>query len=65
MTAPFNALVLDDSIEIGQVSRPHGNPVATLVGTDEFEVIASIPIAKLEWITIDPCESGTRTPRRP
>lgn len=53
MIAPFNALVLDESIEIGQVIAPN-NPVATLVGTDEFEVIASIPIAKLDWITIDP-----------
>jgi RND family efflux transporter MFP subunit len=51
--APFNALVLDDSIEIGQVITPN-SPVATLVGTDEFEVIASIPIAKLDWITVDP-----------
>ncbi len=53
MIAPFNALVLEDSIEIGQVISPN-SPVATLVGTDEFEVIASIPIAKLDWITIDP-----------
>ena len=53
MIAPFNALVLEDSIEIGQVITPN-SPVATLVGTDEFEVIASIPIAKLDWITIDP-----------
>ena len=53
MIAPFNALVLDDSIEIGQVISPN-SPVATLIGTDAFEVIASIPIAKLEWITIDP-----------
>ena len=53
ITAPFNALVLDDSIELGQIVAPR-SPVATLVGTDEFEVIASIPLAKLPLITIDP-----------
>ncbi|MEE2681284.1 MAG: efflux RND transporter periplasmic adaptor subunit [Planctomycetota bacterium] len=53
VTAPFNAVVLDDSIELGQIIAPR-TTVATLVGTDEFEVIASIPLAKLPLIVIDP-----------
>ncbi|MAJ46826.1 MAG: hypothetical protein CBC35_05905 [Planctomycetes bacterium TMED75] len=51
--APFNALVLNDSIELGQIVAPRAT-IATLVGTDEFEVIASIPLAKLPMIRIDP-----------
>lgn len=48
-TAPFNALVLQESVEVGQVISPL-TPVATLVGTDNFEIVASIPIEKLPWI---------------
>ena len=51
--APFNALVLNDSVELGQIVAPR-SPVATLVGTDEFEVIASIPLAKIPLVVIDP-----------
>ena len=53
ITAPFNAIVLSDSIELGQIVAPR-TTIATLVGTDEFEVIASIPLAKLPLITINP-----------
>ena len=53
LSAPFNALVIEDSVEVGQVVAP-GSRIGTLVGTDQFEVIASVPIAKLDWITIDP-----------
>ena len=53
VTAPFNAIVLSDSIELGQIVAPR-TTIATLVGTDEFEVVASIPLAKLPLILIDP-----------
>ena len=59
--APFNALVLDDSIELGQIVAPR-TTIATLVGTDEFEVIASIPLAKVSMIQIDP-EDPSRNSR--
>ena len=59
--APFNALVLDDSIELGQIVAPR-TTIATLVGTDEFEVIASIPLAKVPMIQIDP-EDPSRNSR--
>ncbi len=46
---PFNALVLNESVETGQLVNPQSS-VATLVGTDEFRVQVSIPIHRLEWI---------------
>ena len=51
-TAPFNALVLNESVETGQVISPLA-PVATLVGTDDFEVFVSISIEKLSLIRVD------------
>ncbi len=49
LRAPFNALVLDESVEIGQLINTRSS-VATLVGTDEFRVQVSVPIRQLEWI---------------
>lgn len=50
LRAPFNALVLNESVEIGQLINTQST-VATLVGTDEFRVQVSVPIQQLEWIT--------------
>ena len=49
LRAPFNALVLKESVEVGQLVNPQ-SAVATLVGTDEFRVQVSVPIKQLEWI---------------
>ncbi len=49
LRAPFNALVLDESVEIGLLINTRSS-VATLVGTDEFRVQVSVPIRQLEWI---------------
>lgn len=49
LRAPFNALVLDESVEIGQLINTRSS-VATLVGTDEFRVQVSVPIQQLDWI---------------
>lgn len=49
--APFNALVLDEFVEIGQRVDP-GFVAATLVGTDEFWVRASLPVNELQWIQL-------------
>ena len=51
LRAPFNALVLDESVEIGQLINPQSS-VATLVGTDEFRVQVSVPIQQLDWISL-------------
>jgi RND family efflux transporter MFP subunit len=48
--APFNALVLEEFIDKGQlVSRQ--TPLATLAGTDEFWVQVSVPVSVLQRIS--------------
>lgn len=44
--APFDAIVLDESVELGQLVSPQ-DTVARLAATDEFWVEASVPIARL------------------
>jgi len=51
ITAPFNAVVLDESIDIGQRVSPGDNAV-TLAGTDSFRVVASVPVDQLQWIDL-------------
>ena len=47
---PFHALVLQESVETGQLVNAQSS-VATLVDVDEFRVQVSVPIHQLEWIT--------------
>ena len=57
--APFNALVLMESVEIGQQVDP-GFVAATLVGTDAYWVQASIPVGQLRWIKLpNPDQTGS------
>jgi len=49
--APFNAMVLSEQVDVGQVVGP-GTPIATLIGTDELWVRVSVPVEKLEVIEI-------------
>jgi len=51
LRAPFNAMVLQESAELGQLLSP-GAPVITLVGTDRFRVRVSIPVEQLIHIAI-------------
>ncbi len=44
--APFDALVLDESVDAGQLVR-EGASVATLAGTNAFWVLASVPADRL------------------
>jgi len=50
LTCPFNAMVLDESVELGQLVSRQAK-LATLVGTDQFWVQVSIPLTKLSRIT--------------
>jgi len=50
LRTPFNALVLSESVEVGQLINTQSS-VATLVGTDEFRAQVSVPIHQLDWIT--------------
>ena len=61
MRAPFNALVLEDMIEIGQVVAPLA-PTATLVGTDVYDVNVSIPLEELAWVTADAGNPADNSP---
>jgi len=49
--APFNALVLDESVDVGQLVTPQTR-LATLVGTDEFWVDVTVPVDRLGFIDI-------------
>jgi multidrug efflux pump subunit AcrA (membrane-fusion protein) len=49
VAAPFDAIVLDEAVELGQLVGPQ-NVVARLAATDEFWVEAAIPIARLPEI---------------
>ena len=51
VVAPFNAMVLEESVEIGQLADS-GSPVCTLIGTDEFWVQATVPISDLKRVRI-------------
>lgn len=46
LVAPFNAMVVNENVDVGQLVGP-GTQVATLVGTDHFWVRVSVPLASL------------------
>ncbi len=51
VTAPFNALVLREQVDLGQLVNPQ-TEVATLVGTDTYWVQMSLPMEHLAWVEI-------------
>jgi RND family efflux transporter MFP subunit len=51
LEAPFNALVLEENVDTGQVVGPQ-TTAATLVGTDRFWVRVAIPVDALPYIRI-------------
>ncbi len=51
IVAPFNALILSESLEVGQRVDP-GFAAATLVGTDEFWVRAAMPVDRLRHVRL-------------
>jgi RND family efflux transporter MFP subunit len=51
LKAPFNAMVIQETAELGQVLSP-GAPIITLVGTDRFRVRIAIPVEQLIHIAI-------------
>jgi RND family efflux transporter MFP subunit len=46
LTAPFNAMVVNENVDVGQLVGP-ATQAATLVGTDAFWVRVSVPLASL------------------
>jgi RND family efflux transporter MFP subunit len=51
LRAPFNAIIIDERIDVGQVVGP-GGPIITLHGTDRFWVQVSVPVEKLSVLDI-------------
>ncbi len=49
--APFNAVIRSRSVDVGMRVSP-GTTLATLAGTDEYWIEASVPVGKLQWIDI-------------
>ena len=63
MHAPFNAMVLTEAAEVGQVLQP-GAPVVTLVGTDRFRVKVSVPVEQLAHVAIPGVNAAGGSPTR-
>lgn len=57
--APFNALVLDEFVEVGQIVGALKD-VAKIVATDEFRVQVGIPYDQLSWLQLPVEEGGHR-----
>lgn len=51
IVAPFNALVIDEQVNVGQLVNPQ-TQLATIVGTDKYWVQVSIPMEALSYISI-------------
>lgn len=51
ITAPFNAMIQQKNVDIGQLVGPQ-SALAVLVGTDAFWVQVSVPVDRLRWFDI-------------
>lgn len=61
--APFNAQILSREVNVGsQVSE--GDELAQLVGIDIYWVEATVPLSKLQWMTIPQSGSEQGSPAR-
>jgi len=49
ITAPFNAVVINEFVDRGQLVSPQSH-LAQLAGTDAFRVEAALPVRDLKWI---------------
>ncbi len=57
--APFDAQVLDRSVNVGSQVSP-GDELGQLVGIDEYWILAAVPIRSLRWIQFpDPDTEGS------
>lgn len=51
LRAPFDGIVIAESVEVGQLIAP-GASVLRLVGTDRYRVRLSLPSSQLRWIDL-------------
>lgn len=61
--APFNAIIRATHVEMGSQVAAQEN-LATLVGTDEYWVQASVPVDRLQWIKIPDSRRHKGAPAR-
>lgn len=59
LKAPFNALVIMKSVELGSMAAANG-PVASLVSTDTFHVQVSIPESQLAYLDVPGAKARVR-----
>ena len=57
LICPFNAMVIDESVEVGQLVSRQAK-LATLVGTDQFWVQVSVPLGRLPRIRFSQAGKG-------
>ncbi len=62
LRAPFNSIVRSESVELGQYVRS-GTEVATLIGTDDIEIVVPLKVDDLRWIVIPEAGSDTKGSR--
>jgi RND family efflux transporter MFP subunit len=55
--APFNSLVIEESVELGQYLGPQ-DVLARLIGTDTYFIEASVPTTWLAWVAQPSPDSG-------
>ncbi|HPU83998.1 MAG TPA: efflux RND transporter periplasmic adaptor subunit [Candidatus Latescibacteria bacterium] len=61
VSAPFNAVVKVSYVNVG--ARVSANaPLAALMGTDEYWVMASVPVNQLRWISVPRSATGKGSP---
>lgn len=49
VTAPFDAQILTQSVNVGSQVRP-GDELARLIGVDEYWILAAVPVRTLRWV---------------
>lgn len=59
--APFNAVVIDESIDVGQIVSPQSR-LASLAGIDAFHVQVSVPVGSLRWLAPQGMDTGAGAP---
>jgi RND family efflux transporter MFP subunit len=63
LRAPFNAMVIDEHIDVGQVVGPNTSAI-TLVGTDRFWVRAAVPVDRLAVLEVPGVNAEQGSPAR-
>ena len=60
LVAPFNAVVQEEAVDVGQMVSAQSK-IATLVGSDRFWVRVSLPVEELRWVRF-PAEGDPGSP---